>query len=184
MSAASPATAASGSRSFYAFNAIFSVLALASIAYLLLIHRGSGDPTALSFLPAVNASLNALSACCLVAGFFAIRLGARRVHPYLMTLALGASALFFASYLAYHYVHGDTKYPGHGAARTFYLLVLASHVLLSVAVVPLALSAFFFAWRRAWVTHKRTTRLLLPIWLYVSVTGVAIFFLLRRVVVP
>ena len=64
--------------------------------------------------------------------------------------------------------------------RTLYLTILASHVLLSMAVVPLSLAAFYFAWRRAFGTHKRITRWLLPIWLYVSVTGVAIFFLLRR----
>lgn len=166
-------------RPFYALNAVFSTGALAAIAYLLLVRQGSAGATDLRFLPAVNASLNALSAMFLVAGYVAIRKGARRLHPWLMTSALVASALFFASYLAYHYVHGDTRYAGAGPLRLVYFAVLASHVVLSMAVVPMALTAFYFAWRSAWARHTRVTRVLFPIWLYVSVTGVVIFAMLR-----
>ncbi len=171
--------AAETDRPFYALNAVLSTAALATIAYLLLVRQGTGGGADLRFLPAVNASLNALSATCLVAGYVAIRRGARKLHPWLMTSALVASALFFASYLAYHYVHGDTKYAGTGTMRGVYFTVLASHVLLSMAVVPMALTAFYFAWRRAWIRHKRVTRILFPIWLYVSVSGVGIFLMLR-----
>jgi putative membrane protein len=165
-------------RSFYALNALVSVGALSLLAYVLLLRHGSASG-GLDFLPAVNATLNGSAALCLVAGYVAIRRGAQRIHRYFITSALGASALFFASYLAYHYVHGDTHYPGGGWARGVYLLILASHVLLSLVVVPLALTAFYFAWRQAWTRHKRVTRVLLPVWLYVSATGVLIFFLLR-----
>ena len=76
-------------------------------------------------------------------------------------------------------MHGDTRYAGTSAARVLYLLVLATHVLLSMAVVPGALLAFYFAWRGAFARHRRVTRWLAPVWLYVSVTGVLIFFMLR-----
>ena len=110
MSAVSPLAPGASNRPFYAFNAVFSAMGLSAIAYVLLLRHGSGDPRALSFLPAVNATLNGLAGCFLVAGYVAIRSGARRAHQYLMTSALVASGLFFACYLAYHYVHGDTKY--------------------------------------------------------------------------
>jgi putative membrane protein len=82
-------------------------------------------------------------------------------------------------YLAYHWMHGDTRYQGTGPLRTVYLLVLATHVVLSMTVLPGALLAFWFAFRKRFDLHRRLNRVLLPIWLYVSVTGVAIFFLLR-----
>jgi len=96
-----------------------------------------------------------------------------------MASAFAASTLFLVSYVVYHYAHGDTRYTGEGILRTVYFVVLISHVLLSMIVVPLALSAFFFAYRQSFVTHKRITRVLTPVWLYVSVTGVLIFFMLR-----
>lgn len=102
-----------------------------------------------------------------------------RVHRVFMVGAFVASSLFLACYLAYHAVHGDTRYAGTGPGRVVYLAVLATHVVLSSAVVPLALTAFWFALRREFRRHRRVTRVLWPIWMYVSVTGVIIFFMLR-----
>jgi putative membrane protein len=96
-----------------------------------------------------------------------------------MVSAFVASALFLVCYLSYHFVHGDTKYAGHGPLRAVYLLILASHILLSMTIVPLSLSAFFFAYKGRYATHKKIGKITLPIWLYVSVTGVVIFFMLR-----
>ncbi|MFM7144371.1 MAG: DUF420 domain-containing protein, partial [Alphaproteobacteria bacterium] len=100
-------------------------------------------------------------------------------HKRLVVAAFAASTVFLVSYLVYHWVHGDTKYPGQGPLRTFYLSVLASHVLLSTVVVPGALTAFWFASRRQFDRHRKVTRVLMPIWLYFSVTGVLIWWLLR-----
>src|SRR5215813_4984011 len=167
-------------RRFFIFNAIVSVGALLLLGWLLLVRRGAASGGAdLRFLPAVNASLNASAALLLLAGWVAIRQGSMRVHRVLMVGAFAASSLFLICYLAYHAVHGDTRYGGTGAARALYFAVLASHVVLSTTVVPLALTAFWFALRREFVRHRRVTRVLWPIWMYVSVTGVAIFFLLR-----
>jgi putative membrane protein len=166
-------------RAFYAFNAVLSTAALAFLAWLLLLNEGGGVDADLSFLPAVNAGLNSTAATLIVAGWVAIRRRNRKAHQYLMVGAFAASALFLVSYVIYHYAHGDTRYAGEGALRTVYLLILASHVILSMFVVPLCLSAFYFAFRKRFETHKRITRVLAPIWLYVSVTGVVIFAMLR-----
>ena len=164
-------------RAFYLFNATLSASALAFLGWLLFVHQGGGVDADLSFLPAVNAGLNSVVATLLVAGWGAIRRGKRDLHRYLMVSAFAASALFFVSYVVYHYAHGDTVYAGDH--RPLYLAILLSHVMLSMAVVPLALSALFFAYRRRFEGHKKVTRVLAPIWLYVSVTGVVIFFMLR-----
>lgn len=178
--APSPAAPRLGDRTFFVLIGAVSALALALLAYLLLVRRGGlVSGVDLRFMPAVNAALNASAAALLLAGWVAIRRGARRAHQRLMVAAFGASALFLVGYLAYHAVHGDTRYAGTGAARALYLLVLASHVLLSMAVVPGALLAFYFAWRGAFARHRRVTRWLAPVWLYVSVTGVLIYFMLR-----
>jgi putative membrane protein len=167
-------------RAFFVLIGAVSTLALSLLAYLLLVRRGGlVAGVDLRFMPAVNAGLNACAAALLLAGWVAIRRGQRALHQRLMVAAFGASSLFLVGYLAYHAVHGDTRYAGTGLARTLYLLVLASHVLLSMAVVPGALLAFYFAWRGAFARHRRVTRWLAPVWLYVSVTGVLIFFMLR-----
>ena len=133
----------------------------------------------LRFMPAVNAVFNSVATCCLIAGYVAVRRRRLSLHRSLMLGAYAASALFLVGYLAYHYVHGDTKFAGDGAARVIYLLILATHVVLSMFIVPMALLAFWFAWKQRYERHKRVTRILLPIWLYVSVTGVVIFFMLH-----
>jgi putative membrane protein len=172
-------------RPFFIINGVVSTGALALLAYLLLIHRSmpgvGGD---LSALPAVNATLNGIAAVLLGTGFLAIRAKRWRLHRALMIGAFLASTLFLVSYLAYHATHGETRYQGHGLLKGLYLSVLISHVLLSAPVVPLALTAFYFAARRQFVRHKRVTRWLLPIWLYVSVTGVVIFLMLRSSYAP
>ena len=166
-------------RSFFVFNAVVSSLALAFIAYILLGRSGSAGGLDLRFLPAVNAGLNAIAATLLTAGWVAIRRRNLKLHRYLMVSAFVASALFLVCYLTYHYVHGDTRYTGQGFLRVVYFAVLISHILLSMVVVPAALTAFYFAWKRQFVRHRRLTRVALPIWLYVSVTGVIIYFMLR-----
>ena len=171
---------ASADRRFFLFNAVVSVAALSLLAYLLVLRHGAVTSGAdLSFLPGVNASLNALSATLLLLGYIAIRRRNWRVHRFFMVAAFAASSVFLISYLIYHALHGDTRYAGSGLLRTVYLSVLASHVVLSATVVPLALTAFWFAYRRQFLRHRRVTRVLWPIWMYVSVTGVAIYFLLR-----
>jgi putative membrane protein len=166
-------------KSFYAFNAALSAAALAFLAWILLLRGGQHDPSALSFMPAVNASLNAVSATLIVAGLVAIKRRKPDTHKYLMVSAFFSSTLFLVGYLVYHYVHGDTRYPGTGPMRTVYFTILVSHIVLSAVALPLTLTSFFFAFRRSFERHKKVVKVTLPLWLYVSVTGVAIYFFLR-----
>lgn len=165
-------------RTFFAFNALLSLAAVAFIGFILLRGKAAGGPD-LSFMPAVNACFNGLSASCLVLGYRAIRQKKVAVHRLLMSTAFACSALFLVGYLSYHFVHGDTKFTGVGAIRLVYFALLISHVLLSLSVVPLALTSFYFAFTRSFARHRRLNRIFLPIWLYVSLTGVLIFFMLR-----
>jgi putative membrane protein len=165
-------------RTFFTFNALLSVVAVAFIAFILLRGHSAGGPD-LSFMPAVNACFNALSASCLVAGYVAIRKKKIALHRLMMVTAFACSSLFLVGYLSYHFVHGDTKFAGIGPIRAFYFALLISHILLSLSVVPLALTSFYFAFTRSFARHRRLNRVFLPIWLYVSVTGVVIFFMLR-----
>jgi putative membrane protein len=167
-------------RKFFVFNGVLSAAALGLLAWLLLVHGGmQGANVDLRFMPAVNAAFNATSAVLLVSAWVAIKRGNRRLHQYLNVSAVASSALFLVGYLAYHFVHGDTKFGGTGAIRAVYLTILASHVLLSMAIVPGVLAALWFAYRKNFVTHRKVTKWLFPVWLYVSVTGVVIFFMLR-----
>jgi putative membrane protein len=165
-------------RNFFVFNALLSTVAVAFIAFILLRGRSAGGPD-LSFMPAVNATFNALSALCLVAGYVAIRQKKVALHRLLMVTAFVCSSLFLVGYLGYHFAHGDTKFTGVGPIRSVYFALLISHILLSLSVVPLCLTSFYFAFTRAFARHRRLNRIFLPIWLYVSVTGVVIFFMLR-----
>lgn len=166
-------------RTFFAWNAVVSTLAVAFIAYILRRDASPSGAVDLSFVPALNAVFNGLSSLCLVTGWLAIRRKAVNLHRLCMVTAFALSAVFLVGYLSYHYVHGDTRYSGTGVMRTVYLLVLASHIILSITVVPGALTSFYFALTKQFERHRRLNRVFLPIWLYVSVTGVAIYFLLR-----
>jgi putative membrane protein len=172
-------TSSRSDRAFFIFNAVLSSTAVAFIAFILLRERTPAGGLDLAFMPAVNAICNALCAACLVMGFVAIRRRAVHVHRVCMVSAFIFSTVFLVGYLTYHFVHGDTRFTGTGAVRAVYFVVLITHIMLSVTVVPLALTSFYFAFRREFRRHRRLNRVFLPIWLYVSLTGVLIFFLLR-----
>jgi putative membrane protein len=172
--------AAVSDRGFFGVVAVVSAAALAFIGYVLVIRGGSRDAGVdLHLLPAVNAGLNATAATLLVVGRVAIARGARRFHQWCMVAAFGVSSLFLVSYLTYHWVHGDTRFGGAGAVRVAYLLMLASHIVLSMTIVPLALTSLWFAYDGRFARHRRVAAVTFPIWLYVSVTGVLIFWMLR-----
>jgi len=131
-------------------------------------------------LPEVDATLNGLSAVLLVAGFYFIRQKNIAAHRACMLSAFGTSTLFLICYLTYHYFHGVTRFPGHGLARSFYLSLLGSHTILAVVIVPLALTTLYRAWRRRFASHRRIAVWTLPLWIYVSVTGVMVYWMLYQ----
>ncbi|HVT14761.1 MAG TPA: DUF420 domain-containing protein [Thermoanaerobaculia bacterium] len=135
---------------------------------------------ALRDLPTLNALLNGLAAVLLATGFVLIRRRRWRAHRNVMVAALVCSTLFLTSYLIYHSRVGSVRFPGSGAARTVYLTVLVSHTILAATVPFLAGVTVFRAWRRRFDRHKRLARWALPIWLYVSVTGVVVYWMLYR----
>jgi uncharacterized membrane protein YozB (DUF420 family) len=131
-------------------------------------------------LPAVNATLNAAAALLLVIGFALIRSRRRVAHRNVMVAALVCSTLFLTSYLIYHSRVGSVHFPGTGAARTVYFTVLISHTLLAAAVPVLAGITVVRAFRGRFQRHMRIARWTLPIWLYVSVTGVVVYWMLYQ----
>jgi putative membrane protein len=163
---------------------VIGVLSAAALAYLFWLLYGragsSAPPFWTSSLPALNAALNGTSAVLLVSGFFAIRRGRRELHMKLMLAALLAASVFLASYVVYHHYHGDTRFTGEGPVRPIYFFVLVTHILGSMAALPIVLTTVFFAFTRRFERHRRLARFTFPLWLYVSVTGVLVFFLLSR----
>jgi uncharacterized membrane protein YozB (DUF420 family) len=131
-------------------------------------------------LPTLNAFLNATSAVLLVTGWTFIRRGNRDAHRRTMIAAFVCSAVFLTSYLVYHAQVGSVRFPGAGGARMLYLGILLTHTVLAAAVAPMAVTTFVFAWKGRFEKHRRLARWTLPIWLYVSVTGVVVYVMLYR----
>lgn len=131
-------------------------------------------------LPSLNASLNAISASLLLAGFVAIKRGHRNLHIKLMVTALFFSAAFLTSYLIYHFNVPSKKFPDLGLIKTVYLLILIPHIILAAVMVPMILKTFWHASRQEWDKHKKIARITFPIWMYVSLTGVLVYFMLYR----
>lgn len=166
-------------RAFMIVNAATSLLAVGFLFWLLYLRRGGGDASALAFLPAVNAGLNATTSAFLIRGWFAIKAGERDLHAFCQKTAFVFSALFLVCYILYHSVHGDSHYPGHGILRGVYFFILISHILLSMAALPMVLATFFFALSGRFATHRKLARITFPVWLYVSLTGVLVFAFLK-----
>jgi putative membrane protein len=134
--------------------------------------------TLVDLLPTLNAVLNATSGTLLVLGFRAIRAGDMRRHRALMLGAVGCSVLFLVGYLTRMALTGTHRFPGDGALRALYLAVLGSHTVLAALAGPLVLRTLWLAWKGRYPSHRRIARLTLPVWLYVSVTGVVVYVML------
>jgi len=131
-------------------------------------------------LPVLNATLNGLAALLLIVGYILIRQGRREAHRQVMLAAFGISVLFLISYLVYHYQVGSVRFQGQGTIRTVYLSILLTHTVLAAAVPFLALITFRRAFANNIAGHRRIAKWTLPIWLYVSVTGVVVYWMLYR----
>jgi len=161
---------------------ILAISAAASLFLLWLIYQhpaADAESVRLPFLPALNAVLNGLSATALVVGFTFIRARNIAAHRASMITAFVFSTIFLISYILHHYLHGDVRYPLHAAYRSFYLPLLASHIVLATAALPLVLVTFFFSLSGRFAQHRKVARWTFPLWLYVSVTGVITYVMLR-----
>jgi putative membrane protein len=164
--------------------AIAAILAISATAtaflfWLIYVHPATDAAgVRLTFLPALNALLNGLSATALLIGYTFIRARKIKAHRVSMLTAFAFSTLFLVSYIVNYTLHGESHYPGHSLVRAVYLIILASHVLLSVIALPLVLITFFFSLTGRIPTHRKVARWTFPIWLYVSVTGVIVYAML------
>ena len=132
----------------------------------------------ISDLPTVNATLNTISTVFLTIGFLMIRRRKIVAHRNCMIAAFVVSGLFLTSYLIYHYHAGSTPFEGSGWIRFVYFAVLIPHIILASSILPLALTTLYFALRKRFTKHRRIARWTLPIWLYVSVTGIIVYWML------
>lgn len=131
-------------------------------------------------LPTVNAALNATAAILLITGYILIRQGRKEAHRKVMLAAFATSVLFLICYLVYHFQVGSVRFQKQGTIRTVYLSILLTHTVLAAAVPPLAIITLRRAWRGQFALHRKIARVTLPIWLYVSVTGVVVYWMLYR----
>ena len=166
-------------------NAVVAICAVSAAAttfllWLVYVHAAPAEfAHRLTFLPALNAVLNGLSATALAVGFVFILRRRISAHRNAMLTAFVFSSLFLVSYITNHALHGDTIYPHYAAHRAFYLVMLASHVFLSIVALPLVLVTFFLSLSGRFAIHKKVARWTFPIWFYVSVTGVLVYLMLH-----
>lgn len=157
-----------------------SVLVIVIVGLLLVQSQGMSAPVSeqIYLLPELNAYINTLTFICLVAGFIAIKKRHFKVHQSFMVTAFMLSVLFLVSYLTYHYGSPHTSYGGSGILAYTYYFILITHILLAIVIVPLALVTVFRAWRMDYNKHKKIAKWTLPIWLYVSATGVVVYLMI------
>lgn len=171
----------SGDKKVFGIIGLLSAIVIGFLFWLIYFKANATgyDQGWVSSLPALNAFLNTLTSVLLVNGYVLIKRNRIDLHKKAMLAATVTSALFLLSYIAYHHYHGDTKFLGQGLIRPVYFFILISHILLSIVQVPLILSTLYLAFVKNYTRHKKFARITFPIWLYVSVTGVLIFIILK-----
>lgn len=132
----------------------------------------------LSFLPPIYATTNGLTAVLLVAAVMAIKNGNRKLHQSLMTAAIALSLAFLVMYVAYHMTADSTKFGGDGAIKAVYFFILITHIVLSIAIIPMVLITYVRALSQRFDSHKKIAKITFPIWLYVAVTGVIVYLMI------
>lgn len=131
-------------------------------------------------LPTLNASLNAVAGILLLIGYIVIKKGNKELHKKIMISALIVSTAFLTSYLIYHYHVPSKKFEGTGFIRGFYFFILIPHIILAAGMVPMIIKTFWHAYKQEWDKHKKIAKITFPIWMYVSVTGVIVYFMLYQ----
>jgi len=137
-----------------------------------------------AILPQLLASLNAINIALLLSAYAAIRRGDRERHRTLMVVNLGIAVLFLAIYITQTTLVGYKRFPGDDWVRTVFLVVLTSHTILAVSLVPLVLRTVYLAWKQRFAAHRRIARVTFPIWLYVSATGVVVYWMINHLRPP
>lgn len=169
------------SQSFYlAVIGVLSVAIPVVVAILLFLPQtGKLGDIDVSFLPHLNAVLNSSTAIALLAGLYFVKNGNILYHRTSMLSAVGLSSIFLVSYVIYHYQAPHTSFGGVGLIRTIYFIILITHIILAAIVVPFVLLSIYFAISQQIDKHKRIVKWTYPIWLYVAISGVVVYFMIR-----
>ena len=169
-------TAAAKEKQFNRGITIISIIIPVVVAILFGVRLPNVEP--LSFLPPVYATINGLTAVLLIVAVWAIKNGRQRLHQKVMTGCIALSLLFLIMYVAYHMTSDSTAFGGEGAIRYLYYFILISHILLSIAIIPLVLLTYARAYLKQFERHKKLARITFPVWLYVAVTGVVVYLMI------
>ena len=164
---------------YFFLIALLSVAIPVVVTLLLFVPQtGKLGDVDVTFLPKLHALLNSLTALALVAGIYFVKNGKVRYHRFAMVTAIVLSAFFLISYVTYHYQAPPTRFGGEGTIRGIYYFVLLTHIVLAAVIVPLVLLSVYFAISNQFDRHRRIARWTLPIWLYVAITGVVVYFMI------
>lgn len=155
---------------------VISILIPIVVAVLFGVRLPDVEP--LSFLPPIYAGINGATAVLLIVAVWAIKNGKQQLHQRLMTTCIGLSLIFLVMYVAYHMTSDSTPFGGEGWIRYLYYFILISHILLSIAIIPLVLHTYARAYMKNFESHRKLARITFPIWLYVAVTGVIVYLMI------
>lgn len=155
---------------------LLSVVIPLAVAVLFVVKIPNATP--LPFLPPIYATINGITAVLLVIAVMAVKNGKRKLHENLMKCAIGCSLLFLLMYIAYHMTTPSTKFGGEGTIKYIYYFILLTHILLSVAIIPLVLITYVRALAERFDRHKKIAKITYPLWLYVAVTGVIVYLMI------
>ena len=167
-------------KKFSKYIVAVSILIPVAVAFLFMVKlKDLGfNVSPLPFLPPIYATINGITAIVLIAGVLAIKKGNRILHQRLMTSAIALSLAFLVMYIAYHMTTDSTKFGGEGAIKIVYFSILITHIILSIAVIPLVLITYVRALAERFDRHKKIAKITFPIWLYVAVTGVVVYLMI------
>lgn len=157
---------------------VLSIVVPVLVAILYLLPKNFSVGEEVYYLPMLNAFLNGTTSILLVAGFIAIKNGNKQIHKRIMLSALVLSVLFLLSYVTYHALTESTPFGGEGTIKVIYLVILLTHIVLAIAIVPLVLITFSRSLTAKFDKHRKIARITLPLWLYVTVTGVVVYLMI------
>lgn len=160
------------------FKLLITIASIAIPTVVAILFKVKIEGIDLGFLPPVYATINGITAVLLVLALAYIKVGKRKLHERMINMSMVLSLLFLVAYVAYHMTSDPTPYGGTGAAKYIYYFILVTHILLSIAVVPLVLFTYLFAWQGNFEKHKRWTKITWPLWFYVAVSGVVVYLLI------
>lgn len=155
---------------------LLSIVIPLAVAVLFVVKIPNATP--LPFLPPIYATINGITAILLVIAVMAIKSGKRKLHENLMKCAIGCSLLFLLMYIAYHMTTPSTTFGGEGSIKYVYYFILLTHILLSVAIIPLVLVTYVRALAERFDRHRKIAKITFPLWLYVAVTGVVVYLMI------